>query len=112
MMNNYEPDYCVGKTYHKLNKQTETGNAWGDWDTEAFTAEDAAFGFIVMKNGATINLRSSWALNYIDAKEAVTLICGDKGGADMPAMGKPVSYTHLFQNGDKFGSYAGEHYLA
>ena len=88
MMNNYEPDYCVGKTYHKLNKQTETGNAWGDWDTEAFTAEDAAFGFIVMKNGATINLRSSWALNYIDAKEAVTLICGDKGGADMPAMGK------------------------
>ena len=78
----------MGKTYHKLNKQTETGNAWGDWDTEAFTAEDAAFGFIVMKNGATINLRSSWALNYIDAKEAVTLICGDKGGADMPAMGK------------------------
>lgn len=39
MMNNYEPAYCVGKTYHKLNKQTETGNAWGDWDTEAFTAE-------------------------------------------------------------------------
>ncbi|MFR1565100.1 MAG: Gfo/Idh/MocA family protein [Christensenellales bacterium] len=88
MMNNYEPAYCVGKTYHKLNKQTETGNAWGDWDTEAFTAEDSAFGLIVMKNGATINLRSSWALNYIDAKEAVTLICGDKGGADMPEMGK------------------------
>ena len=88
MMNNYEPDYCVGKTYHKLNKQTETGNTWGDWDTEAFTAEDSAFGFVVMKNGATIILRSSWALNYIDAKEAVTLICGDKGGADMPAMGK------------------------
>jgi predicted dehydrogenase len=65
-----------------LNKQTATGNAWGDWDTEAFTAEDAAFGFVVMKNGAVINLRSSWALNYIDAKEAVTLICGDKGGAD------------------------------
>ena len=21
MMNNYEPDYCVGKTYHKLNKR-------------------------------------------------------------------------------------------
>ncbi len=88
VMNNYEPAYCVGKTYHKLNKQTETGNAWGDWDTEAFTAEDAAFGFIVMKNGATINLRSSWALNYIDDKEAVTLICGDKAGADMPKMGE------------------------
>ncbi len=88
MMNNYEPAYCVGKTYHKLNKQTGTGNAWGDWDTERFTAEDAAFGFVVMKNGALINLRSAWALNYIDAKEAVTLICGEKGGADMPTEGE------------------------
>ena len=43
---------------------------------------------IVMKNGAVINLRSSWALNYVDAKEAVTLICGDKGGADMPKGGE------------------------
>ena len=88
MMNNYEPAFCVGKTFHKLNKQTGTGNSWGDWDTEKFTAEDSAFGFIVMKNGAVINLRSSWALNYVDCKEAVTLICGDKGGADMPASGE------------------------
>ena len=83
MMNNYEPAYCVGKTFHMLNKQTNTGNAWGDWDTERFTAEDSAFGFIVMKNGAVIILRSSWALNYVDQKEAVTLLCGDKGGAEM-----------------------------
>ena len=97
MMNNYEPAFCVGKTFHKLNKQTETGNAWGDWDTEAFTAEDAAFGFVVMKNGAVINLRSSWALNYVDAKEAITLICGEKGGADMP------SQSELRLNGIKNG---------
>ena len=79
-MNNYEPAYCVGKTYHKLNKQTGTGNAWGDWDTEKFTAEDSAFGFVVMKNGATINLRSSWALNYATPLEAATTVCGDKAG--------------------------------
>ena len=84
-MNNYEPAYCVGKTFHKLNKQTDTGNAWGDWDTERFTAEDAAFGFVVMKNGAVINLRSSWALNYADPKEAITVLCGTKAGADMLA---------------------------
>ena len=82
-MNNYEPAYCVGQTFHMLNKDTNTGNAWGDWDTEKFTAEDAAFGFVVMKNGAVINLRSSWALNYVDAAEARTLICGKKAGADM-----------------------------
>ncbi len=83
MMNNYEPAYCVGKTFHKLNKQKNTGNAWGDWDTEKFTAEDSAFGFVVMKNGALINLKSSWALNMADPIEAVTTICGDKAGADM-----------------------------
>lgn len=78
MMDNYEPAYCVGKTFHKLNKQRETGNAWGDWDTEKFTAEDSAFGFVVMKNGAVIYLKSSWALNIADPAEAVTTICGDK----------------------------------
>ena len=83
MMDNYEPAYCVGKTFHKLNKNTETGNAWGDWDAERFTAEDSAFGFIVMKNGAVIYLKSSWALNMADPREAITTICGDKAGADM-----------------------------
>ena len=83
MMDNYKPKYCVGTTYHKLNKDTQTGNAWGDWDTEAFTVEDSAFGFVVMENGATINLESSWALNKLDSKEAITTICGTKGGADM-----------------------------
>lgn len=83
MMDNYEPAYCVGKTFHKLNKNTETGNAWGDWDVDRFTAEDSAFGFIVMKNGAVIYLKSSWALNMADPREAITTICGDKAGADM-----------------------------
>ena len=83
MMDNYEPAYCVGKTFHKLNKNTETGNAWGDWDVDRFTAEDSAFGFIVMKNGAVIYLKSSWALNMADPKEAIATICGDKAGADM-----------------------------
>jgi predicted dehydrogenase len=54
MMDNYEPAYVVGTTYHKLNKDKKTGNAWGDWDPKKFTVEDSAFGFIVMKNGATV----------------------------------------------------------
>ena len=83
MMNNYEPAYAVGTTYHKFNKQTETGNAWGDWDPDKFTAEDSAFGFIVMKNGATIILESSWALNIADPQESGVTLCGDKAGADM-----------------------------
>jgi predicted dehydrogenase len=48
-MNNYKPKYCVGTTFHKLNNDTQSGNAWGDWDPEKFTVEDSAFGFIVME---------------------------------------------------------------
>ena len=82
-MNNYKPLYCVGTTYHKLNNDTQTGNAWGDWKPEEFTVEDSAFGFIVMENGATIVLESSWALNSLDVREAQTTVCGTKAGADM-----------------------------
>ncbi len=83
MMQNYEPKYCVGKAFHKLNDQTPgSGNNWGDWKKEGFTAEDSAFGFIMMKNGAVISLKSSWALNIADPMEARTLICGTKAGAD------------------------------
>ena len=82
-MNNYKPKYCVGSVYKKLGKKFPTGNAWGDWTEEQFTVEDSAFGFIVMENGATINLESSWALNMLDTREAVTTLCGTDGGLDM-----------------------------
>ncbi len=83
MMDNYKPKYCVGTTYHALNNSVEQGNDWGNWDPAKFTVEDAAFGFVVMENGATINLRATWALNYVDAREAKTILCGTKAGADM-----------------------------
>ncbi|MDR0569290.1 MAG: Gfo/Idh/MocA family oxidoreductase [Spirochaetaceae bacterium] len=90
MMNNYEPAYAVGSVYHKLNNDKDTGNAWGDWDASKFTVEDSAFGFIVMKNKATIILQSSWALNTTAVREAVTTLCGTKAGADMPHSGQLV----------------------
>lgn len=83
MMNNYEPASVTGSTYRKLADQTQTGNAWGDWDPEKFTVEDSAFGFIKMKNGATIVLEASWALNSLEVDEAKTSLCGTKAGADM-----------------------------
>ena len=69
--------------FKKLGDQKETGNAWGDWDPEKYTVEDSAFGYIVMENGATIVLESSWALNILDFQEASTVLCGTKAGADM-----------------------------
>ncbi len=82
MMNNYKPKMVVGNTFRKLANQTQTANAWGDWDPEKFTVEDSAFGYIVMENGAVVTLESSWALNVAEAREACYVLCGDKGGID------------------------------
>lgn len=83
MMDNYEPESVTGSVFRKLADQKDTGNAWGDWDPEEFTVEDSAFGFIKMKNGATIELEASWALNTLEVDEAKTSLCGTKAGADM-----------------------------
>ena len=91
MMNNYKPKYCLGTTYHKLNKDTNQGNAWGSWDPDKFTVEDSAFGFVVMENGATIILESAWALNTLDVREAVTTVCGTLAGADMNGGGLRIN---------------------
>lgn len=81
-MDNYEVKSVKGSVYKKLGDQTNTANAWGDWDPKKYTVEDSAFGFITMKNGATIFLESSWALNTLDVKEACCSLSGTKGGAD------------------------------
>lgn len=83
MMNNYKPKYAVGTTYHKLGKNENAANAWGPWDPKKFTVEDSAFGFVVMEDGATILVESSWALNTLLDGESKTILCGTKGGADM-----------------------------
>lgn len=95
MMDNYEPKYVVGNVYQKLGKTKGQANAWGPWDPEQYTVEDSAFGFITMKNGATIVLESSWALNTLQEGEAMTTLCGSEGGADM--------MDGLRINGEEFG---------
>jgi predicted dehydrogenase len=83
MMNNYKPKVVLGTSYHKLSQRENAANAWGPWDPKKFTVEDSAFGMIVMENGATISLESSWALNTLDIDEAKCTLCGTEGGADM-----------------------------
>ncbi len=83
MMDNYEAESVTGSVYRKLADQTDQGNAFGAWDPKEFTVEDAAIGFVKMKNGATIHLEASWALNTLEVDEAKTSLCGTKAGADM-----------------------------
>lgn len=82
MMDNYEPDLVVGSTFQKLKDKPE-GNIFGPWNPAEYEVEDSAFGYIKMKNGATIFLESSWALNMINTKEAQVTLSGTEAGAEM-----------------------------
>jgi len=82
ILNNYKPKYCVGTAYHKMGKTPpeEQCGQWGSWDPEKFNVEDAAFGYVVMENGATIIVRSSWVLNIKKDLGGPSVICGTKAG--------------------------------
>ena len=81
-MNNYQPESVLGQTFQKL-KDYPDGNMFGPWDPGKFETEDSAFGLVKMKNGATIYLEASWALNMLNAKEAQVTLCGTKAGAEI-----------------------------
>lgn len=104
MMNNYRPRLVLGTTYKKL-PNPDCGNVWGPWDPKKHTVEDAAFGFIIMENGATVYLESSWALNILDPIEASTVLCGTK-------MGAQIKNKDLILNYDENGELKEEHPIA
>ena len=85
MMNNYEPKSVSGQVFYKLGRQEDgpAGNVFGPWDPKTFEVEDSAFGLVKMKNGATIYLEASWALNVLKSMEASTTLCGTKAGAEI-----------------------------
>jgi len=82
MMNNYEVESVTGNCHYELGKHANCANAWGPWNPDEYTVEDSAFGFIKMKNGATIILESSWAINLVDSREATCTLAGTEAGAD------------------------------
>ena len=87
IMNNYKPKMVVGSTYDKLKNIKETGNPTGPWETENYDVEESAFGYLVMEDGATIILESTWALNTLDVSQGYCsavryMICGTDAGVD------------------------------
>lgn len=84
-MNNYDVDSVTGSVFYKLGQKENgpEGNLFGPWDPKTFEVEDSAVGFVKMKNGATIGLEASWALNMLDSREASTTLCGTEAGAEI-----------------------------
>jgi predicted dehydrogenase len=99
-MDNYEPVSVTGSVYYKMADKVD-GNLFGPWDPKTYEVEDSAFGFIKMKNGATIYLEASWVLNTLDVKESATTLCGTKAGGEINANGEltlnSARYGNLFE---------------
>ena len=80
LMDNYEPEMVIGKTHKKL-EHPEAGNIWGDNGVSTTPLEESACAFIRMKNGATIMLETSWALNSSEPiQEGSCRLCGSREG--------------------------------
>lgn len=98
-MNNYDVESVSGSVFYKLGglQQATEGNLFGPWNPETFEVEDSAMGFVKMKNGATINLEASWALNVLESREASTTLCGTLAGAEIHS-GMSHSKNELIYN--------------
>lgn len=82
IMNNYKPKMVIGTTYDKIKNNKETANPFGPWDVNNYNVEESAFGYLVMENGATIIIETSWALNTTDEAGVRYMVCGSEAGAD------------------------------
>ncbi len=100
MMDNYEPVSALGSTFNKIGKMGSPANGMGAWDPDKYEVEDSAFGMVKFKNGATVVLEASWAINMIVANEAMTMLCGTKAGADMFPPAGPILRVADFQAAD------------
>ena len=109
MMDNYAPDSVTGSVFFKLGHLPEAteGNLFGPWDPKTYEVEDSAFGFIKMKNGASIMLESSWALNILESREASTTLCGTKAGAEIRS-GMSFPKNELIMNRGAHGKLLNE----
>ncbi len=103
-MDNYDVDSVSGSVFYKLGSlpQATEGNLFGPWDPKTFEVEDSAMGFIKMKNGATINLEASWALNVLESREASSTLCGTEAGAEVHS-GMSYGKNELIYNRSRNG---------
>lgn len=98
-MNNYDIDSVTGSVFYKLGTKENgwEGNLFGPWDPKTYEVEDSAVGYVKMKNGASVHLEASWALNMLESREASTTLCGTEAGAEIHS-GMSHSKNELIYN--------------
>lgn len=113
MMDNYEPESVTGNVFYKLGTMPYAvdGNMFGPWDPETYEVEDSAVGLVKMKNGASVYIEASWAINMLESREASTTLCGTLGGAEIRS-GMSYAEDELIYNNTRGGVLTEEHMSA
>jgi len=75
-----EPDTVLAATHQRIGNRPGVG-LMGEWDPARFTVEDAAMGMVRFKNGASLLLETSFALNIQQKSDMNVHLYGDRGGA-------------------------------
>jgi len=79
----FAPEYAVGTAYDRIGRTGSAANHWGSWNPEAYEVEDLAVGLVRMKNGMTLSIEASYALNVVEEKEASVDLFGTAAGLEL-----------------------------
>jgi predicted dehydrogenase len=82
LLDNYKPQIVLANVFNEMTGESSEANYFGPWDKEKFEVEDAAVAHIIMENGCSIFLESSWALNTPEEYDIKTVLSGTRAGAD------------------------------
>lgn len=79
----FEPEYVMGSAYDRIARKGSPANAWGAWEPTKYEVEDLAVGLVRMKNGMTLSVEASYALNTTEEKEASVDLFGTTAGLEL-----------------------------
>lgn len=83
----FQPEYAMGCAYDRIARRGSPANYWGEWDPARYEVEDLAVGLVKMKNGMTLSVEASYALNVAEEKEASVDLFGAVGGLELRQSG-------------------------
>lgn len=96
LLDNYQPKLVLANVFEEMAAAGSEANYFGPWAEEDFEVEDAAVAHLIMEDGTSIILETSWALNTAREYDIKTALSGRKAGAD--------NFNGLRINGEEDGN--------
>lgn len=82
LLNYPEIDYVCADSYNLIGKKGGAG-FFGEWSGEGYTVEDSLFGTVRFRNGSSLHVECSFALNMKEKDKKSVALFGDKMGAEV-----------------------------